>query len=108
MRAAGFVLAGMRKIRSRAHPPMILAHSLTSDFFGIEERESYFPDFESFSVWPVTARVLYRLRRCDHLAGQVSVSAFHCWRDPLTRRLILCSRQEAKRARRDAKAIFTI
>lgn len=103
MTPAGYILAGIRKLRARAHPPMILAHSLTSDFFGIDERAGYFPDFESFSVWPVTARVLYRLRRCDHLAGQASVSAFHCWRDPLTRRLILCSRKERGRAKREAK-----
>jgi hypothetical protein len=82
MNAAGFVLAGMRKIRSGAHSPMILAHSLTSDFFGIEERESYFPDFESFHVWPATARLLWQLREIDHLAGQSSLAHFGHWHDP--------------------------
>jgi hypothetical protein len=70
MNAAGYILAGMRKYRSRAHPPMILAHSLTSEVFGIEERESYFPDFESFTVWPATARLLWELRDLDRLTGQ--------------------------------------
>lgn len=103
MRAAGYVLTGMRKYRRRAHPPMILAHSLTSEFFGIEEREDYFPDFESFAVWPVTARVMCRLRRCDHLAGQSCVAELACWPDPATRRLILCTRRERVRARFLAK-----
>ena len=100
MRAAGFLLAGMRKIRSRAHPPMILAHSLTSDFFGIEERAAAYPDFESFNTWPATARIMARLRRSDRLAGQSSLAEFKCWRDPQTRRLILCTRKERGRARR--------
>lgn len=99
MQTAGYVLTGMRKCRSRAHPPMILAHSLTSEFFGIEERAEHFPDFESFTVWPATARLLWELRGLDRLAGQSSVAHFGCWRDPLTRRIILCTRQEAKRAR---------
>jgi hypothetical protein len=42
MRAAGYVLTGMRKYRRRAHPPMILAHSLTSEFFGIEGLDARF------------------------------------------------------------------
>jgi hypothetical protein len=67
MRTAGFVLAGMRKIRSRAHSPMILARGLTTDFSGLEERET---DFESFHVWPAPARLLWQLRKIDHLAGQ--------------------------------------
>ncbi|PZR82022.1 MAG: hypothetical protein DLM68_16650 [Hyphomicrobiales bacterium] len=52
MNAAGFVLTGMRKCRSRAHPPMILAHSLTSDFFGIEEREAIIPTSNLFMFGP--------------------------------------------------------
>ncbi len=59
MNAAGYILTGMRKHRRRAHSPLILAHSLSSDFFGIEEREGWFPDFESFAVWPATARLLW-------------------------------------------------
>jgi hypothetical protein len=43
MNAAGYVLTGMRRIRSRAHAPMILAHSLTSDFFGLENWRRIFP-----------------------------------------------------------------
>jgi predicted alpha/beta hydrolase family esterase len=39
-----------RKYRRRAHPLMILAHSLTSEFFGIGERGAYWPDFESFTI----------------------------------------------------------
>lgn len=104
MRAAGYILTGMRKCRSRAHPPMILWHSLTSDFFGIEEREAHFPDFEFFHVWPATARLMWELRDLDRLAGQSSVAHFGHWHDPTTRKIILCSRQEMKRARREAKA----
>jgi hypothetical protein len=59
MNAAGYILAWMRKYRRRAHAPMILAHSLTSDFFGIEERAAYWPDFEGFTVWPATARLMW-------------------------------------------------
>jgi hypothetical protein len=99
MNAAGYVLTGIRRIRRRAHPPMILAHGLTSDFFGIEEREAEFPDFESFAVWPATARLLWQLRDLDRLAGQSSVAHFGQWREPTIRRFILCSRKEAKRAR---------
>ena len=97
MIAAGYILTGMRKCRRRAHAPMILAHSLTSEFFGIEERESYFPDFESFSVWPATARLLWELRDLDRLAGQSSLAHFGHWRDA-TGRFIICHRKEAKRA----------
>jgi hypothetical protein len=75
---------------------MILAHSLTSDFFGIEERESYFPDFEAFHVWPATARLMWQLRDLDRLAGQSSVAHFGHWRDPASRKIILCTRDEAK------------
>lgn len=103
MNVAGYVLTGMRKYRRRAHAPMILAHSLTSDFFGIEERESEFPDFESFEVWPATARLLWRLRRLDRLAGQSSLAHFGHWQDPASRKIALCSRQEAKRAKWEAK-----
>jgi len=103
MHAAGFVLAAMRKLRSRAHPPMILAHSLTSDFFGIEERAAYWPDFESFTTWPATARLLCELRDLDKLAGQSSVDHFGHWHDPTTRKIILCTKQEAERAKREAK-----
>jgi hypothetical protein len=104
MNVAGYLLTGMRKYRSRAHSPMILAHSLTTDFFGIEERESYFPDFESFNVWPATARLLWQLREIDHLAGQSSLAHFGHWHDAPRRRMILCTRDEAKRARFEAKA----
>ena len=107
MRTAGFILTGMRKYRRRAHAPMILAHSLASDFFGIEEREGWFPDFESFAVWPATARLLWELRGLDRpeLAGQSSLEHFAHWQDPETRKIMLCSRQEAKRARWEAKRI---
>jgi hypothetical protein len=90
--------------RRRAHSPLILAHSLTSDFFGIGEREAWFPDFESFAVWPATARLLWELHSLDRpeLAGQSSLEHFAHWRDPSTRKIILCSRQDAKRAKWEA------
>ena len=105
MNAAGYILTGMRKCRRRAHAPMILAHSLTSEFFGLEELEGWFPDFESFTIWPVTARLLWMLRGLDRpeLAGQSSVEHFGHWRDSSSRRFILCHRKEAKRARHAAK-----
>ena len=105
MNAAGFILAGMRKYRRRAHSPMILAHSLRSEFFGIEELETWFPDFESFTVWRATARLLWELRRLDRheLAGQSCLEHFAHWIDPTSRTLTLCSRQEAKRAAWDAR-----
>jgi hypothetical protein len=107
MNAAGYILTGMRKCRRRAHAPMILAHSLTSEFFGIEEREGYFPDFESFSVWPATARLLWELRDLDRpeLAGQSSLAHFGHWRDPIRRQFIICHPKEAKRARAQAKSL---
>ena len=100
MNAAGFILAGMRKYRRRAHSPMILAHNLNSAFFGIEELTTWFPDFESFTVWPATARLLWELRGLDRpeLAGQSSLEHFAHWQDPQSRKITLCSRQEAKRA----------
>jgi hypothetical protein len=100
MNAAGYVLTGIRRIRRRAHPPMILAHGLTSDFFGVDELADAWPDFESFHVWPATARVLWALRDLDRLAGQSSVAHFGCWREPTSRKFMLCSRREAKWARR--------
>jgi hypothetical protein len=100
MHAAGFILTGQRKIRRRAHPPMILAHNLPTEFFGIEERVGYYPDFESFNVWPATARVLWRLRRSDFMAGQTCLDEFWCWRDPQMRRIIICLRKERARAKR--------
>jgi hypothetical protein len=103
MNAAGYILTGMRKCRRRAHAPMILAHGLTSDFFGIEEMAAAFPDFEAFAVWPATARLLWALRDLDRLAGQSSLEHFACWRDSATRRITICSRNEAKRARHQAK-----
>src|SRR5208283_2577585 len=94
MTPAGFILTGMRKYRRRARSPMILAHSLASDFFGIEERETWFPDFESFAVWPATARLLWALRGLDRpeLAGQSSLEHFAHSHDPTSRRVTLCSR----------------
>jgi hypothetical protein len=82
---------------------MILAHGLTSDFFGIEEMAAAFPDFEAFAVWPATARLLWALRDLDRLAGQSSLEHFGCWRNPTTRKILICSRQEMKRARFAAK-----
>jgi hypothetical protein len=105
MNVEGYLLTGMRKYRCRAHPPMILAHSLTTDFFGIEERESYFPDFESFHVWPATARLLWQLGEIDHLAGQSSLAHFGHWHDPARPKMILCTRDEAKRARYEARHV---
>ena len=98
MRTAGYILTGTRKFRRRAHAPMILAHSLASEFFGIEEREDWFPDFESFTVWPATARLLWELRALDRpeLAGHNP--ALSTSPTGATRRITLCSRQEAKRA----------
>jgi hypothetical protein len=101
MNAAGYILTGMRKYRRRAHSPMILAHSLSSEFFGIEELEAWFPDYECFTVWPATARLLWQLRKLDRpeLAGRSSLADFGHWRNPATRRLTLCSRIEARQAR---------
>jgi len=108
MNAAGYILTGMRKYRRRAHSPMILAHSLVSDFFGIAELETWFPDFESFAVWPATARLLWALRNLDRpeLAGQSSLEHFDHWRDPKSRKVTLCSRQEAKRAAWESKQLM--
>jgi hypothetical protein len=44
---------------------------------------------------------LWQLREIDHLAGQSSVAHFGHWHDP-ARRMILCTRDEAKRARFEA------
>ena len=100
MNAAGFILTGMRKCRRRAHSPLILAHSLRSEFFGVEELEAWFPDYESFTVWRATARLLWELRSLDRheLAGQSSLEHFAHWQDPTSRKVTLCSKQEAKRA----------
>jgi hypothetical protein len=103
MNAAGYILAGMRKYRRRAHSPMILCHGLTTDFFGIEERADYWPDFESLSVWAASARLLWELRDLDRLAGQTSLADCGHWRDPTTGRTILCTRKEAKRATWEGK-----
>ena len=102
MNAAGYILTGLRKCRRRAHSPLILAHSLTTGFFGIEELEGWFPDYESFTVWPATARLLWQLRRLDRheLAGRSSLEHFGHWRNPATRRVILCSKKEGRRSRR--------
>lgn len=110
MRTAGYILTGMRKCRRRAHAPMILAHSLRSAFFGVAELESWFPDFESFTVWPATARLLWELRSLDRheLAGQSSVEHFAHWYDPQSRRITLCSRQEAKRTTWEAKRTLSL
>jgi hypothetical protein len=99
MNAAGYILTGMRKCRPRAHPPMILLHSLTSDFFGIEERADYWPDFETFQTWPATARILWDLRDLDRLAGQSSLEHFGHWFLRDTKKIIICSKIEEKRAR---------
>jgi hypothetical protein len=109
MTPAGFILTGIRKYRSRAHPPMILAHSLTTQWFGIDERAGDYPDFENFAVWPATQRLLWALRKIDRpeLAGQSSVAHFGHWQDPASRKIILCTRQEAKRARFEAKLLKT-
>ena len=109
MNAAGFILSGMRKCRRRAHSPMILAHSLNSAFFGIEELETWFPDFESFTVWRATARLLWELRSLDRheLAGQSSLEHFAHWIDP-RRKVMLCSRQEAKRAKWEASRLLRV
>jgi hypothetical protein len=87
---------------------MILAHSLASEFFGIEERETWFPDFESFTVWPATARLLWKLRGLDRpeLAGQSSLEHFAHWWNPVTGKVTLCSRDEAKRQRWQLKRNF--
>ena len=105
MRTAGYILTGMRKSRRRAHSPLVLAHSLRSEFFGVEELEAWFPDFESFAVWRATARLLWELRSLDRheLAGQSSLEHFAYWRDPQSRTLTLCSRQERKRAAWEAR-----
>lgn len=99
MNIAGYILTGQRKYRRRAHAPLILFHSLTTDFFGIEELAAAYPDFETFYVWPATARLLWELRDLDRLAGQSSLEHFGHWQKPETRQIILCSRKEAKRAR---------
>jgi hypothetical protein len=99
MNAAGYVLTGMRRLRRRAHSPLILAHSLTTEFFGVEELAGWFPDYESFAIWPATARLIVKLRRLDRheLAGRSSLEHFGHWQNPTTRRVILCSSREAQR-----------
>jgi hypothetical protein len=82
---------------------MILAHSLTSEFFGIGKRAAYWPDFEGFTVWPATARLLWELRDLDRLAGQSSLTPFGHWHDPTRRKIMLCTRKEAKRAKWQAQ-----
>jgi hypothetical protein len=47
-------------------------------------------------VWPATARLLWQLRDLDRLAGQSSVAHFGHWRDPASRKIILCTAGEAK------------
>ena len=78
---------------------MILAHSLSTDFFGVDELADYYPDFEGFYVWPATERALRRLRRTDHLAGQNSVAELACYWNPSTRRVTLCTEQEKAQER---------
>ncbi|MBV9066253.1 MAG: hypothetical protein JO004_10890 [Methylobacteriaceae bacterium] len=73
---------------------MVIAHSLTSEFFGVEEREAPYPDFHSFHVWPATAAVLAALAATDHLAGQNCLDEFSAWRDPHTRRMVICTGEE--------------
>lgn len=100
MLAAGFILTGQRRFTDRAHPPMVIAHSLPTEFFGIEERAAEYPDFHSFHVWPATAGVLDELRAVDHLAGQSCLDEFGCWRDPGRKRVIICTRDERPKAAR--------
>ena len=91
---AGYILTGQRRFTERMHPPMVIAHGLTSEFFGLEEHAAPYPDFHSFHVWPATAAVLDQLRAVDHLAGQNCLDEFSCWQDPATRRMVICTGQE--------------
>jgi hypothetical protein len=65
---AGYILSGQRRFTDRAHPPMVIAHSLTSELFDIEECEAPYPDFHSFNIWPATAAVL-ALGPCCKICG---------------------------------------
>lgn len=100
MIAAGFILTGQRRYSERMHPPMVIAHSLPTEFFGIEEREADYPDFHGFHVWPATAAVLAELRAVDHLAGQNCLDEFCAWRDPNAKRLVICTGEELAQERR--------
>jgi hypothetical protein len=106
LRPAGYLLTGMRRHRRRAHSPMVLAHTLSTDFFGIEELAAYWPDFETFMTWPATARILWDLRDLDRLAGQSSLDHFGHWLDPISKRIVICSRAEMKRVKYLKKQIF--
>ena len=106
MNPAGYILTGMRKHRRRAHSPLILAHSLSSEFFGIEEREGCgFPTSRASPSGrrpPASYGSSAKLDRPE-LAGQSSLEHFDHWRDPRSRTVTLCSREETKRARWQAK-----
>jgi len=68
--AIGF---GSQKLVQDLITGLFLLLENTSDFFGIAELETWFPDFERFAVWPATARLLWALRDLDRpeLAGQI-------------------------------------
>jgi hypothetical protein len=42
---------------------------------------------------------MWELRDLDRLAGQSSFAHFGHWHDPASRKFILCTRKEAKRAK---------
>ena len=106
MKAAGHILTGMRKYRPCAHAPAILAHDWTTSAFALEEREKEFPAFESFEVWEATVRVLWKLRDIDELPGQYSLGHFAHGHEDRSRTIIICTRQEAKRAQWEARRII--
>jgi hypothetical protein len=77
---------------------MILAHSLRSDFFGLDEISAPYPDFVNFNIFPATDALLAELRGLDDLAGQSSVDHFGCWQQP-SGKILLCTKEEAARVR---------
>jgi hypothetical protein len=96
MNAAGYVLTGMRRIRSRAHAPMILAHSLTSDFFGLENWRRIFPTSNP-SMFGPRSRAFCGIFATstgwlDSQASPTSATGA----TPPAAKSILCTRDEAK------------
>ena len=58
----GYILTGQLRIRQAAHAPVILRHDMTTEFFGVREREGSWPDFHTFRVYPISTAALGQLR----------------------------------------------
>lgn len=104
MIAAGYILTGQRRLADQAHPPLIVAHSLNTDFFGVDELAAPYAGLHNFNVWPATAAVLAQLA-ADRLPGHNSLDEFSCWRDPRARRIIICTEDERARAAESVSAL---